>query len=201
MIRQKPRPVAPPLPLPLRWCCRRRGGCRRIWSTCAWIRRQPVGLLPWYARGISASACCCPRRDSPWSPDGRGLRPRPPSPPDAACSICACTPPWACHGILAGARMEKSKSGLRPADIGDAPCATFLLEALPMRHLCCESVLVVQETISGILSGIMLVSTLVTSLDATILLETMLISPHTYELGGDLREGFYEQQTIRTSSF
>ena len=36
----------------------------------------------------------------------------------------------------------------------------------------------------------MLVSTLVTPLDVTILLETILISPHTYELGGDLREGY-----------
>jgi len=47
----------------------------------------------------------------------------------------------------------------------------------------------------------MLESTLVTSLDATILLETMLISPHTFELGGDLGEEFDKQQTIQTSNF
>jgi len=47
----------------------------------------------------------------------------------------------------------------------------------------------------------MLVSTLVASLDATIFLKAMLLSPHTHALDGDLQEGFGKQQTIRTSIF
>ena len=78
------------------------------------------------------------------------------------------------------------------------------LESLPMRYPNCRSVLTPGATgncLSMFLSSIMLVSILVTFLDATTSLEAMSISPHTHALGGDLWERFSKRPIIQTLSF
>ena len=72
----------------------------------------------------------------------------------------------------------------------------FFLEALPMRYPNCRSVLTpgaIGNCLSMFLSSIMLVSILVTFLDATTSLEAMSISPRTYVLGEGLYEKFNKQ--------